>query len=286
MTSSGERRTLTVDGRERSYLVVSPPTIKAGAPVLIVMHGSQMDGVQMRRMLGTSFERIAGQQGAVLVYPTGVEGHFNGGQRAASYSASTLNIDDVGFTRAIVDTLAATQPIDRRRVYVFGYSNGGVMAMRLAAEAPDLVAGIIVSNANLPTADNRRWTLSRHPDAFKTKVVLIEGTRDPIVPYEGGEVTIFGFFSRGSVLSSPASARWFGQRAGLAAEPVADTTRRLAGLDVRQQDWGTPVRLRLVTLQGAGHTVPQADYRFPRFLGATVTDDAVLDAAWRLVNTP
>jgi polyhydroxybutyrate depolymerase len=277
-----DSRSLMLDGRVRSFALVRPPGLQPGAPLLVVLHGSLMNGPHMRSMLGTGFERLARAQGAVVVYPTGIEGHFHDGRVTASYSARTLEIDDVGFVRAIVATLAAELHIDRQRVYAFGYSNGGHMAMRLAAEAPDLVAGILVANANVPTPDNMGWKLAS--GGTVPPVVLIEGTQDPINPYTGGRVTIFGFGDRGTVLSAPESARWFAQRAGLAAEPVANTTQPLAGLDVQQQDWGTPSRVRLVTLYGAGHTVAQSDYRFPRFLGATVLDDSILQAAWRMVE--
>ncbi|MDB5870357.1 MAG: hypothetical protein JWP96_2689 [Polaromonas sp.] len=275
-----DSRTLMVGGQARSFIVYAPPTLKPGAPVLLVLHGSLMDGPKMRRMLGTSFERLARERGAVVVYPTGHEGHFNDGRLAASYSARTLDIDDVGFARAIVGTLAAEYKIDRQRVYAFGYSNGGAMAMRLAAEAPDLVAGIIVANANVPTPDNMGWKLM----PGRTRVVLVEGTKDPINPYNGGRVTIFGFGDRGTVLSAPDSARWFAQRSGSAVEPVSDSIQHFGELDVRQQDWGMPAQVRLVSVYGAGHTVAQADYRFPRFLGATVQDDAIFESAWQLLD--
>jgi polyhydroxybutyrate depolymerase len=280
----GESRAVVVDGRSRGFVVWAPPELPPGAPLLLVLHGSLMTGTQMRRMLGPRFERLARQRGAVLAYPDGVEGHFNDGRVAASYSARTLDIDDVGFMHAIVDALALSHGIDRRRVFAFGYSNGGHMAMRLAAEAPDLVAGIIVSNANVPTSDNMGWTLSSRENTPATRAVLLEGTRDPINPYAGGRVTIFGFGDRGTVLSSLDSARWFARRGGVSDQPTVETNRRCGGLDVRQQDWGSPAVVRLVTMNGAGHTVPQSDYRFSRFLGKTVRDDAILEAAWDLVS--
>jgi polyhydroxybutyrate depolymerase len=277
---AGEIRSVDVGGRARNFVVVAPPALKPGAPLLLVLHGSLMDGPKMRGMLGPRFERLARAQGAIVVYPSGIEGHFNEGRVTAKTSARILNIDDVEFMRAIVDALAAAHGIDRRRVVAFGYSNGGAMALRLAAEAPDLIAGVIVACANVPTPDNMDWKIQPGHSA----VVLLAGTKDPIVPYDGGRVTIFGFGDRGTVLSAPASARWFAQRNGVAAEPETETTQRFGELEVRQQDWGSPARVRLVTMQGAGHTVPQPDYRFPRFLGATVADDTILDAAWQLID--
>lgn len=283
-TEPSDDRSLMLGGRIRSFSVVLPPGLQSNAPLLIALHGSMMSGPQMRSMLGLSFERLARERGAVVVYPTGVEGHFNDGRLTASYSARTLNIDDVGFMRAIVDMLGSQLGIDLRRVYAFGYSNGGHMAMRLAAEAPELVAGVIVANANVPTADNMGWKPSQVVAGTQPTVVLVEATKDPINPYLGGKVTIFGFGNRGNVLSAPDSARWFAQRAGLSPEPTSNMTQRIAEIEVQQEDWGAPARVRLVTLRGAGHTVPQSDYLFPRFLGATVLDDGILDAAWSLLE--
>jgi len=283
-SAAGEPHRLTLDGRQRDFIVVAPPGLQPGAPVLLVLHGSLMNGVQMRRMLGAAFERLARQHGAVVVYPSGVEGHFNDGRVTASYSARTLDIDDVGFMRTIVEGLVQAHRVDRRRVYAFGYSNGGAMAIRLATQAPDLVAGIMVADANVPTPDNIGWPLATPGAIGAPRAVLIEGSADPINPYGGGRVSIFGFGNRGTVLSAPDSARWLALRAGLNAEPVAEATQRMGSIEVSQQDWGTPARVRLVTMQGAGHTVPQADYRFPRFLGATVQDDTILQSAWLVLT--
>jgi len=46
------------------------------------------------------------------------------------------------------------QAIDKKRVYVFGYSNGGHMAFRLAMEAPDEIAAVAAVAASLPTPDD------------------------------------------------------------------------------------------------------------------------------------
>lgn len=277
---AAQGRTITAGGLPRGFVVYTPPGLKGSAPLLLVLHGSMMDGPDMQRMLGGGFERLAQKHGAIVVYPSGHESHFNDGRLAASYSAKTLNIDDVGFVRTLVSTLAGEQNIDLQRVYAFGYSNGGHMAMRLAAEAPDLLAGIIVANANVPTPDNMGWKVQ----PGRTKVVLLEGTKDRINPHDGGRVTIFGFGDRGTVLSAPDSALWFAQRAGIGIDPLSDTLLHMDTVDVRQREWGFPARVRLVSMYGAGHTVPQADYRFPRFLGSTVRDDSILESAWAFVD--
>ena len=56
--------------------------------------------------------------------------------------ARRTNADDVGFTFAVLDDLAKRTPVDKRRVYATGISNGGMMAYRLAADASKRVAAI------------------------------------------------------------------------------------------------------------------------------------------------
>jgi polyhydroxybutyrate depolymerase len=272
--------TLDVDGRRRHYLVFSPSTPRPGAGVLVVFHPSQSDGADMRRIVGGVLERMAERDNVVLVYPDGYEGHFNDCRREASYSARRLNVDDVGFVRRIVRGLIEQHAVDLARVCAIGYSNGGHMALRLALEAPDLVAGVVAIAANLPAADNMDCRLAPSPARY---IGLVEGTRDPINPYGGGRVTLFGFGNRGKVLSAQASAEWFAAALGLAAGDER-IIGRSDGLSVRERDWVSATgQVRLLTIEGGGHTVPQAGYRFQRILGPTFQDDAVLESAWQLL---
>jgi polyhydroxybutyrate depolymerase len=61
--------------------------------------------------------------------------------RAPAYSVIN-KVDDVGFIRALLADLEARQPVDRRRVYATGLSNGAMMAWRLAVEASGTIAAI------------------------------------------------------------------------------------------------------------------------------------------------
>jgi polyhydroxybutyrate depolymerase len=232
----------------------------------------------MRRICGDLLERLARQRRFAVAYPDGVEGHFDDLRKKAAYSARRLKIDDVGFTRAIVAVMARKYAIDPNRVYALGYSNGGAMVLRLALQTPDLVAGIISISANLPTADNIDCPIveGRH-----TAVVLIEGTADPINPYLGGRVSIFGLGDRGPVLSAQKSAEWFARRYGLQRDPRPKPVLKQGALSASWQDWGSdPPVVRLITVQGGGHTIPKA----PRpgvtiLLGRTFRSDALIEAA-------
>lgn len=277
-----EALSLDIEGHQRHYVVFTPTRPRAGASVIFAFHPSQSSGEEMRRIVGSVLERIAEKENVVVVYPDGYEGHFNDCRRVASYSARALNIDDVGFTKRIIERLVAEKQINSEHVYAIGYSNGGHMALRLALETPAMVKGVAAIAANLPVPDNMGCKLASSPARF---VALVEGTQDPINPYGGGSVTLFGFGNRGDVLSAHESAQWFARTLGLIAVET-QALQPMPGISAQQEDWrSSSGHVRLVTIVGGGHTVPQAGYRFPRIFGSTLQSDSVLEATWQLLAT-
>jgi polyhydroxybutyrate depolymerase len=226
----------------------------------------------MREATAHRFDQLADEQGLIVVYPDGYERHWNDCRKIAHYSARTRNIDDLGFLRALVEHLRVTYGADARRVYVVGYSNGGQMAFRLALEAPDLLAGIAAVAANLPAPENMDCQASGRP----VPVLLLNGTADPINPYEGGEVTIFGHGNRGRVLSSADSAAWIAKLDGAEPEVVAQRLPSSQPADkgwAERSVWKAPsgMEVGLYTIHGGGHTLPQPQAHYPPQLGNTYT---------------
>jgi polyhydroxybutyrate depolymerase len=275
---------LGIGGYQRHFLVFTPTQVREGASVLFVFHSSQSSAEEIRRVVGGVLERLAEQDNVIVVYPDGYEGHFNDCRREASYSARTLNIDDVAFTKAMIDSLFAQRPINREKVYAIGYSNGGQMALRLALEAPERVRGVASIAANLPAPDNMACKPAALPARF---IGFVAGTQDPVNPYKGGQVTLFGFGNRGNVLSARESAQWFANALGLAAaEEQKQVLESASGLGAYRQDWiSTDGHVRLLTIEGGGHTVPQADYLYPLIFGATFRSDSVLEETWRMLSS-
>jgi polyhydroxybutyrate depolymerase len=81
----------------------------------------------------------------VVVYPNGTGVLRNALLRNAGTCcgyAQTHDVDDVGFTLAVIDDVARRLPVDRRRVFATGMSNGAMMAYRLAVEASGKIAAI------------------------------------------------------------------------------------------------------------------------------------------------
>lgn len=257
--------TIQVGALNRSYSFYVPQNLPANAPLVFVLHGSMQTAQEIRVSTGYGFERLADENGFVVVYPNGYGRHWNDCRKEASYSARAKSVDDKSFFLALIKHFYSNSGIDRTRVFAMGYSNGGHMAYRLAYELPDHVAAIAAVAANLPADENCDCERSGKPIA----VMILNGTADPINPYNGGHVTLFGFGNRGKVISAHASAEYFAQLDGQSNMPDISRVK-----SVEKADWhdaGKPEVL-LETVHGGGHVVPQSSYRAPLYLGKTTHD--------------
>ena len=252
---------IAVAGRQRSYTLAEPPGTGPATSLVLVFHGSNQTGERLRAFTGGSFDAVASTSKAVVAYLDGYKGHWNDARTASGFAARTENIDDVAFTEAVISELQASHQIDRSKVYATGFSNGGQMVIRLIHQVPGLLAGAAVISATQPAPDN--FLLAGAP-AVPLPVVLIHGTRDPIVSYEGGAMSWWTrqvFRVGGTSLSAPQTAAYFAARNAI-TQPSAATDlphRAESGKTAvtrtdYQQDGQFPVTL--YTVHGGGHTIP------------------------------
>jgi polyhydroxybutyrate depolymerase len=273
---AGELRSsrLVVQGRQRTFAFYVPPRVRPHPALLLVLHGSTMDGRRMRAATGYAFDEIADREGFLVAYPDGYGGHWNDCRAVGAFEAKRLAIDDVSFLRTLTDWFRRELDVAADEVYAVGVSNGGQMSFRLALEAPDLVRGIAAIAANLPTAENQTCVPSGRPVA----TMIVNGTDDPLNPHGGGRVALWGmFFRRGNVQSTLATATYWANLAGHQGPPAVqdlpDTDPKDGATATRQQWSGEgklPVTLLLV--HGGGHTIPHPEVRAPRIVGRTCHD--------------
>ncbi len=288
LTGSVVERRLEFAGLSRSFLVYVPRKVARPAPVLLVLHGTGGSAQRMRSDTAWAFELIADREGMLVVYPQGFERQWHDCRRVSTGSAPQRPVDDVGFLRAVVSRLAGDpalggRQIDADEVFAAGFSNGGHMAFRLALEAPDFVAGIAAIAASLPADAN----FACQPSGTAVPVMVIDGTEDPVSPYDGGEIWSLGSFNRrGAVRSAEATAGYFSDLAGYAEPPFehrypdADprdgtvASRRVWSLENRPE-------VDLITIHGGGHTIPHPVKRMPRIFGRTSHDIPAAEEVWR-----
>jgi len=279
MTSSTSTRvSIDVDGRQRTFDVVEGTQTRTGGRALVlVFHGSRQSGAAHRRFTGQMFDTLAADHGADVAYLDGFRGNWNDARAESAFPARRADVDDVAFARRVVTDLAASHDVDPGRVHAVGYSNGGQMVLRLLHEVPGLLAGAAIVAATMPAPESF-LAPTPAPAPVPVPILLVHGTDDPIVPYQGGRFSAFTrrvFKVDGTALSAPATARYLARRNGITTDPVVTTLApaRPAGRDrtwIEQSDYRQDGRppVRLLTVHGGGHTVPGPG-RAPFFIGRT-----------------
>ena len=262
------RGTVEAGGHARTWRTYVPKGLKRGAALVIALHGSGEDGARMRIATGYGFERLADEHGFAVVYPDAYDGHWNACNVVGDYAANRLDIDDMGFLTGLADSLITEFGLDPGRVYATGISRGGHMAFRLALEAPSRFRAVAAVAANVPTPDNFKC---KPAGQGTSSVMIMNGTSDPLNPFNGGEVKFFGLYGRGTVRSSRASAQYFADLNGLTSAPESTEAGVAGGFRVQQVLWRdhSKVEVELVAIHGGGHVLPQPWWRGPRGLGPT-----------------
>ena len=226
---------------------------------------------------------LAEETGSIVIYPDAHEGGWNDCRSAAASAARNAGVDDVALAAAIVDRLVAERSVDPAGVFAVGFSNGGQLVHRLAAEDPDRYAGLAVIAATRPTDAN--WLCMTEPASVPR--LFIHGTEDSVAPYDGGENTLFGR-DLGPALSVADSAARAAATNGITSAPRSENLVRDENGDpaVQQQRWTAPGKDPVVVLTaiGAGHTIPSAVTRGPRVFGATSTAMDTPTEVWRFFD--
>lgn len=185
-------RSVTVNGVAYQYnLHVPVNLVSSPAPLVLSLHAGGTSGL-VHDVL-TQLPLKAEQAGFVLLTPAGSKDElFSWNAGSCCRPATTDNIDHVAVIRAMLDDATAVMAIDPKRVFATGYSNGGMMAYRLACELSDRIAAIAPVAAEMMDKD---LTLGAERTVFacappRTVPVLhLHGLADTCAPYNGGPST-------------------------------------------------------------------------------------------------
>ncbi len=273
-----DRHSLAFQGRQRTYYLHLPPGHRKdrAVPLIIALHGGGGNGGNFNMLTNYQLSREADARGWVLVFPEGVARGWNDGRSPVdALGRERLGVDDVGFISALIDRMHQAHGIDLSRVYVTGISNGGHMSYALAAQLSERIAAIAPVTANLPEA------LFVEEPKRPVSVVVINGTKDPLVPYGGGQVRLF-FRARGVVLPTDDTIKWWAEK------NRCKTVRPSQALPDHDPGDGTRVHLEghegcaegsrvwLYRVEGGGHTWPRGKQYLPKKAVGRVSQD--LDA--------
>lgn len=177
-------RTLVTAQGTRAYRVHVPVGLDPSqpAPLVLAFHGGGGNARQFADSNG--LWRTADRHGFLLVYPEGTPARPNLPYRFQTWNAGdccgraqTLGVDDVAFTDALLDAVAAEWSVDQNRIYATGFSNGGMMSYRLGIELGDRLAAIAPVGAALQVVGRPGRPMP---------LLAIHGELDLNVPWAGG----------------------------------------------------------------------------------------------------
>jgi len=255
----------------RHYLLYVPETIDPMKPIPLVLMFHGGGGTPEGLAAEIRFNREAADKGYMVAYPSGTGS--NAGRLfwnvLMSETYATINqVDDLGFVGRLIDDIASRFPVDAKRIYASGFSQGGMLCYRLACDEvlSARIAAIAPVGAvmTVPHADCRA--------ARAVPVMAFAGVRDPIILYNGGtsdKIPRNDRINRPSVKSG--IDFWVG-RAGLPATPMASGERGAAVMEQYGPDEAGH-EVILWSLQDGGHTWPGANSVLPEWLVGSVNRD-------------
>jgi polyhydroxybutyrate depolymerase len=243
-------RTLTVDGRKRSYILHVPEQRVEGEalPLVVVLHGGGGNG--RNAMTTTGMAAKADEAGFVAAFPNG-SGMLNNrlltwnAGRCCAY-AMRNQVDDVAFVRALIQDARDAIPIDERRIYATGASNGAMMTYRLACELSDQIAAVAPVSGYL--------AFDGCAPGRPMPVMIFHGTADEYVPYDGGTPKKQPNVHAGPVSSVADAVSFWVQHNACSTTPE----RHEEGSIVREVYGGglEGSEVVLYTINGGGHAWP------------------------------
>ncbi len=286
---------LVHEGLTRGYHLYLPKDLPVGnVPLVLLFHGhrgsaDQVIGENDKPAPFREWLHIADREKFIVAVPSGERGSDDerGWNDCRTDAGTNPDTDDVGFVRSLIDAIDQRYTIDHGRIYANGISNGGLMVLRLALEAPDLVVAVASVVAAM-AADSECSAMNQ-----AVSVLFMNGTADPLVPYEGGQISGKDI-GRGTVLSTDASVNyWLGVNdiAMAAQERDFENKSAVDQSTVKSFLYNNDLTNHAVALYkvtGGGHVEPSVKYQFSAvyelLVGKQNHDIEMAEEVWSFVK--
>ena len=223
---------ITVDGTSRSYIVYAPKNLGENRPLFIFCHGAGQDA---NYMLNTQFrdtqnperkisiEAVCDTAKFVILFPNGINNQWDiSGDR------------DINLVKALIDKMVTQHKIDRNRVYLGGFSMGGMFTYHAMNRIPDLIAAFV------PVSGYPMGGATANADVRPLPILHIHGTGDDVCGFSGVQ---------------PALNVWIRHNG---CPTKANVVNNYNGFNAKMHSWGPGndgVYVKLMELANKGHWV-------------------------------
>jgi polyhydroxybutyrate depolymerase len=166
--SSGTGLPFDIAGEDRTYNLSVPANASDDAlPVVVNLHGAL--GTSDAQDASSGWPALGDREGFVVITPQAV-----GPDRFWRLADDS---PDFAFVTELVDDVANDVCIDENRIYLAGFSSGGMLSMALACREPDRYAGIAVVAGLIDLESCHRTTA--------VPMIAFHGTADDTIHFDG-----------------------------------------------------------------------------------------------------
>ena len=157
-------QTVNVGGTQRQYKTYVPKNLGTKRPLLISCHGMNQDANYQKEML--KIESVADTAKFVTVFPEGIDKSWDiSGNR------------DINFMLVLIDEMVKKYDIDPGRVYLSGFSMGGMFTYHAMNRIADRIA------AFAPISGYTMGGVTAKASVRPIPIIHTHGTADDVVPF-------------------------------------------------------------------------------------------------------
>lgn len=216
------QESIKVGSATRQMIVYAPSGIARNRPLVISMHGRGQTMYDQKNQ--TQFQSVAQTNNFVLVFP-----------QSDGNDWQLWGDNDINFILAIIDEMSSRYGIDRNRVYLSGFSMGGMMSYYAATRIADKIAAFAPVSGFLMSGPN---TNSSRP----APIIHIHGADDTFVPHANVQTHMDAWIARNGCPTTPVVTTPYPGN-----YPNAKSTKKYWGLGKEK------VEVVFISVFGVGH---------------------------------
>ncbi len=266
-------------GRDRDYIMHFPPNYDPAKPMplVVVLHGVAQDAEKIKNL--SKMSEKADKEGFIVAYPNGTNwlGKVRSWDVDNGVQLPGTDSNDIGFMKDMISTIKKNVNIDDSRVYAAGFSNGGMLAYKMASEMSDTFSAVAVVSSGSSGKETK--------PSEAVSIMSIHGTSDSVIPLNGrasGESLVKLGVPRFESFQD--SFRNWSSRLDISGKPVIERDGDSV-VTARSKNHQTGAEVVAVTVRNGGHEWPGSDRAKMTYPGSPEANYPTTDKIWEFFQS-